>query len=150
MFVQTRGIGLALIALALLSPRLPEAHAPRPAPARVTPVVQSPEPRRTKSSPWSPENRPAPKLLFLPVEGPPSARLILTEDLILGLAEGRSLTELRVPILSLYPELAAALDETPGLPRKNAIRRSADLYRIRQELTAVVLADYAAATRDLP
>ncbi len=146
MSVRARGIGLALIALALLYPSLPEAHAPRPTPAQLTPVVQS----RPKPSPWSPYNGPAPRLLFRPVECPPSARLILTEDLILGLAEGRSLTELRVPILSLYPELAAALDGTPGLPRKNAIRRSANLYRIRQELTAVVLADYAAATRDLP
>lgn len=150
MSFRTREIGLAFLALNLLSLILPEAHAPPPAPSQTTRVVHPPASRRPCLSLFKGASEPASKASFRPVEANQPARLILTEELILGLAEGRSLVELRVLILALYPELVAALDETLGPPRKNAIRRSADLYRMRQELIAVVLAEYAAATRDLP
>jgi hypothetical protein len=72
----------------------------------------------------------------------PDPRTLALEELILGLAENRTLDELRFQILALYPELAPDFQPEPAQNRSNRIRAAARRYWLRQEITDVVISDY--------
>ncbi len=72
----------------------------------------------------------------------PDHRTLALEELILGLAENRTLDELRFQILALYPELAPDFQPEPTQNRSNRIRAAARRYWLRQEITDVVISDY--------
>lgn len=72
----------------------------------------------------------------------PDRRTLALEELILGLAENRTLDELRFQILALYPELTPDFQPEPTQNRPNQIRAAAHRYWLRQEIINVVISDY--------
>ncbi len=71
-------------------------------------------------------------------------RIQLLERLILGLADNRSLDELRFEIVSLYPELVPDFQPNWMGQHSNPIRAAAHRYQLRRELIDVVISEYAA------
>jgi hypothetical protein len=139
-----------LIGLILLFRISSDEHSAPPVSARLIPLVPSPINRPQLAYSSLTAISPAPAPLRRLAESAPPPRLLLTEDLILALDEGRSLEEMRPVILALYPDLADFFHEDLRRQQPNKMRRAAEHFRLRHELTRVVLADYSAAIRDLP
>jgi hypothetical protein len=70
-------------------------------------------------------------------------RIPLLETLILGLADGRPLDELRFEIVTIYPELTPDFQPNWIGQHSNPIRAAAHRYRLRLELINVVVSEYA-------
>lgn len=139
-----------LVGLILLSQISSDDHSSPPVSAQFIPLIPSTVNRPELAHGSLTASSPVPASLRRRAESAPPPRLLLTEDLILALDEGRSLEEMRCVILALYPELADFFHQDLRLQQPNKMRRAAEHFRLRQELTRVVLADYSAATRDLP
>lgn len=139
-----------LVGLILLLRISSDEHSFPPVSARVIPLVPSPVNRPELAHGSLTAISPAPAPLRRLAEAAPHPRLLLTEDLILALDEGRSLEEMRAVILALYPELADFFHQDLRFQQPNKMRRAAEHFRLRQELTRAAVADYSEAIGNLP
>jgi hypothetical protein len=132
-----------LVGLILLSRISSDERASAPVSAQFIPLIPSPVNRPELAHGSLTASSPVPAPLRRLAEAAPPPRLLLTEDLILALDEGRSLEEMRPVILSLYPELKPDFQPNWMGQHSNQIRAAAHRYRLRLELIDVVLSEYA-------